>query len=132
MAGFNWTLGKGKYSLGDYRFQIDPTTKNEGKDILLPQVYMRGLGAGGEVQTWEGSYSDNTQTFTWNTMPPEMYDSLDYYKQQAILDRSKTFTFTYNDTGEIWTIQFISLDGEKLAGVYYSVSLVIRLLEIVA
>jgi hypothetical protein len=128
----NWQLGKGSFTLGDYRFSIDPISSPEDEQkIELPQAYERGLGNSGEMQTWAVAYSDLEQVFQWDTMPSEMYDEIHYYKEQAISDRDITFNFIYhNKTPEqTWSCSLIDFTGTKRNNVWYGVKLSIRLIE---
>ena len=131
--GYNWKMGVGSYTLGNYRFQIDPIDyPDEHQSIELPEIYVEGLDGDGEIQAWEASYSKYIQEFEWGAMPDEMYQELFSYKSQSIDDRSITFEFTYHnkDPEETWTVKLADLTGTKIRNVWFNVVLKIRLLEI--
>ena len=133
MGSTRYKLGRGYYTLDNFRFYYDPIKpKTEGQDLELSQVKIEML-SDVVFQTWEPVYGDIEQSFKWEIMPLDFWNELKERFDEHISDSSTEHQLVFHnkDPEETWTILINSLTGVPGLGyqTYEKVNLKFTLLE---
>lgn len=126
-------LGRGNFTLDDFRFPFDPDKpKNRGKYIKIPYKVLKTQTAD-IIQSWNATPGSVDQVYKFRVMNSDFYDQLETRWLATLADGSLTYVFVFHDPkiNESWNIKITDLTGDSVADgtVWLKVTLKFRLVS---
>ena len=124
-------LGRGSYTLNNYRFPLDPKEPVDGgRHFELSQKKTQTID-GIAFQTWPPSYGDKEQEFTWDIMDDNFYNALLSTYEEHLSDPTITHKLIFHKlSDETWNVIINSFSGKSMAGnIWRGVRLAFTLLD---